>query len=200
MKSSDYNNHAVLSPIICAVESALNSKTHQKGRTNPVIVAIDGCCGSGKSTYATILANCFGATVIHCDDFFLPVDLRTDERLGEIGGNIHYERLADTLAKVREGQAFTYQAYDCSTGGFVERNYQPTSVVIVEGSYALHPRLRDFYDVKVVLHIDEQTQYNRLLKREGTSGIVNFVNRWIPLENRYFATLDTADCLIIESN
>lgn len=167
--------------------------------SKPLIVAIDGCCGSGKTYYSKVLAEYFDAIVIHCDDFFLPMEMRNADRLSEIGGNVHYERLAQTLSKVREGKSFTYQAYDCSTDSYVDCNFAPTNVVIVEGSYALHPKLRDFYDVKVLLTVDSQTQYDRLLNREGANGIVNFVNRWIPLENKYFTTLDTSDCLVINT-
>lgn len=189
--------------VLCEIEKRLNTKNcNTVGdfayKFKPLIVAIDGCCGSGKSTYAKELQQHLDATVIHCDDFFLPLDLRTSERLAEIGGNIHYERLSAVLGKVREGKAFVYQTYDCSTDSYVDRNYEPSSVVIVEGSYALHPTLRHFYDVKVLLTVDSQTQYDRLLKREG-DGIDNFVNKWIPLENRYFDQLDTSDCIVIDT-
>lgn len=165
----------------------------------PIIVAIDGCCGSGKTYYAKLISERYNASCIHCDDFFLPEHLRTTERLSEIGGNIHYERLANVLSMVREGKPFTYQAYDCSTGSFVDRDFTPTAVVVVEGSYALHPSLRCYYDVKIVLTVDKQTQYNRLLKREGADRIQNFVDKWIPLENRYFDKLDTSQCLVIDT-
>ena len=166
----------------------------------PIIVAIDGCCGSGKTHLSEILCQRFNASCIHCDDFFLPQEMRTTERLNEIGGNIHYERLARVLECVRQGKPFAYQAYDCSTGAFVDRYFEPTDVVIVEGSYALHPLLRQHYDIRAVLTVDATTQYNRLVKREGAKGVDNFVNKWIPLENRYFTALDTTDCIVIDTS
>jgi len=53
-----------------------------------VIVAIDGRCGSGKTTLAALIAKEFDCSVFHMDDFFLPPGLRTPERLGEPGGNV----------------------------------------------------------------------------------------------------------------
>ena len=53
------------------------------------VIAIEGRCGSGKTTLADILSELFEATVIHMDDFFLPPSLRTAQRLNEAGGNIH---------------------------------------------------------------------------------------------------------------
>lgn len=204
MKLLDVSQHALLSHVLCEIEQRLNTKNCNTvgdfdDVNKPLLVAIDGCCGSGKSTCAKALQQYFGATVIHCDHFFLPTEMRTDERLGEIGGNIHYELLAKVLSNVCCGKAFVYQTYDCSAGSYVDRNYQPASVVVVEGSYALHPTLRNFYDVKVLLTVDSKTQYDRLLNREGANGIGNFVNKWIPLENRYFEKLDTKDCIIVDT-
>lgn len=196
MKQSDFT---VLSPLIQAVRNELNAQKPNMGCKKPLIVAIDGCCGSGKTYYSKILADYFGANCIHCDDFFLPVSMRTSERLSELGGNIHHERLAETLGLVQQGNPFVYQAYDCSTGSFVDRQFVPTDVVVVEGSYALHSALRDFYDVKVVFTVDKQTQHDRLLKREGAEGMESFLTKWIPLENRYFEQLDTTDCLIVNT-
>ena len=47
------------------------------------VIAIDGRCASGKSTLAQQLAGLTGAGIIHMDDFFLPRELRTEERLTE---------------------------------------------------------------------------------------------------------------------
>lgn len=209
-----YRKHAILLSLLCKIyqllqqkqadadaeASANDNKTPVCNPTKPIIVAIDGCCGSGKSTYAQVLAQFFdNATVIHADDFFLPLDMRTSARLNEIGGNIHYERLVVVLKQAQQGQQFAYDAYDCSTNSYVKRNFAPTPVIIVEGSYALRQELRPYYDVKALVWVDEQTQYQRLLRREGADGVINFVNKWIPLENRYFRCLDTNDCIVIDS-
>ena len=201
-----YRKHAVLLPVICAIEGKIAKPVSVK----PLILAIDGNCGSGKRYYAKSLAEYFGACVIHCDDFFLPKEMRTAERLAEVGGNIHYERLRALLASLQQEQqsaacrqdkkqSFTYRAYNCSTDSYEERKLFTSNVIIVEGSYSLHPFLREFYDLKVLLTVDEQTQQNRLLQREG-GNIADFVNKWIPLENRYFDTLDARNCIVIDTS
>ncbi len=60
--------------------SALEKKPEAK------VIVIDGMCGSGKSTLAAALGKQMVGEVIHMDDFFLPFDLRTKERLSAPGG------------------------------------------------------------------------------------------------------------------
>ena len=52
-----------------------------------VVVAIDGRCGSGKTTLAAALQKEFSCAVFHMDDFFLRPEQRTEERLAQPGGN-----------------------------------------------------------------------------------------------------------------
>lgn len=67
--------------------------------TPRLIIGIDGCCASGKTTLAQRLYSDFGADLIHMDDFFLPPSLRTPARYEEPGGNIHYERFFTQIAR-----------------------------------------------------------------------------------------------------
>ena len=81
-----------------------------------IVIAIDGRCASGKTTLAKALQTeglpekvatekTFlkkqNVGVIHMDDFFLPRELRTKERLSEAGGNVDYERFAEEAEKTR---------------------------------------------------------------------------------------------------
>ena len=76
-----------------------------------VIVAIDGNCGSGKTTLASIIDSVYGCNVFHMDDFFLPLDLRTTERLSQAGGNVHYERFdSEVIHGIKSNKAFEYQS------------------------------------------------------------------------------------------
>ena len=53
------------------------------------VIALDGRAAAGKSTLAAALAETLQAAVSHMDDFFLPLALRTPQRLAQPGGNIH---------------------------------------------------------------------------------------------------------------
>lgn len=158
-----------------------------KGKASGVI-ALDGRAASGKTTTAGLLAKVLDAPVIAMDDFFLPPELRTPQRLAEIGGNVHYERVREeVLPGLQTGQAFSYRVFDCGQmayGATIEIPKAPYR--IVEGSYSHHPALGDYADLRVFLNIDPEIQMERIQKRNGEKLAEMFRTRWIPMEEAYF--------------
>lgn len=157
-----------------------------------VFVAIDGPCTSGKTTLATVLQRRFGGNVLHMDDFFLRSEQRTPERFAEPGGNVDRERFEDeVLAPLAAGKIAQYRPWDCHTGDFAaSHNVEPARLTIVEGSYSMHPALRGYYDLMICLTIDSGEQLRRLEARNPRM-LQRFIDEWIPLENRYFASTET---------
>lgn len=153
------------------------------------VVAIDGRCASGKTTLAEHLARASGAGVIHMDDFFLPEQLRTARRMEEAGGNVHYERFErEVLPRLKSGEAFAYRRFDCGRmepGEAVQVG--PGRLRIVEGAYSCHPRFGSYMNLRVFGDITAPEQRNRIRERNGEEGLKNFLEKWIPLEERYFA-------------
>lgn len=159
------------------------------------LVAIDGPCGAGKSSLAEHLKKRWpDAEVIHMDDFFLRPGQRTQERLSLPGGNIDHERfLEEVLLPLAEGKEFTYHMFSCHDNSLSPRLVKRAPLYLIEGSYSLHPALRDHYDIKVFLDIDAEEQAQRILKREGDRA-VNFFRQWIPMENCYFDACGVREC------
>lgn len=157
-----------------------------------VFVAIDGPCTSGKTTLATVLQRRFGGNVLHMDDFFLRPEQRTPERFAEPGGNVDRERFEDeVLTPLAAGKIAQYRPWDCHTGDFAaSHNVEPARLTIVEGSYSMHPALRGYYDLMICLTIDSGEQLRRLEARNPRM-LQRFIDEWIPLENRYFASTET---------
>ena len=157
-----------------------------------VFVAIDGPCTSGKTTLATVLQRRFDGNVLHMDDFFLRPEQRTPERFAEPGGNVDRERFEEeVLAPLAAGKIAQYRPWDCHTGDFAaSRNVEPARLTIVEGSYSMHPALRGYYDLMICLTIDSNEQLRRLEARNPRM-LQRFIDEWIPLENRYFASTET---------
>lgn len=169
--------------------SVTGKMIRERGR---VLMAIDGCSCSGKSTLAELLAAAYRGTVVHMDDFFLRPGQRTAERYAEPGGNVDRERFCEeAVPGLAAGQAFSYRKFDCRTmkpGGTVR--IPETALTIVEGAYCMHPGIPLRYDKSIFLGVDPVTQYERLLKRNGETAARRFLEKWIPLENAYFSGCD----------
>lgn len=154
---------------------------------NPVLLAIDGRCGSGKTTLARVLQEKSSAAVVHMDDFFLRPQQRTPERFAEPGGNVDRERVQEeVLIPFKLGRPVVYRPYDAHKPAMLEPvHLEPSSITIIEGSYSCHPALWDFYDVRVFLDVEPEEQLRRIEARSGPEKLEAFKSRWIPLEEAY---------------
>ncbi len=160
----------------------------------PLLAAIDGRCGAGKTTLASFLCEKFGWSVLHLDHFFLRPEQRTKERLGTPGGNVDYERfLEEVLVPIKKGvKELSYRPFDCHRQELAEPVLiRPSGVCLVEGSYSAHPALWDYCDLHVFLSIDAEEQMRRIVRRNGEDGARIFRERWIPMEEKYFAAYRT---------
>ena len=171
----------IMKNVIDEVEKLLSKKS------NPVI-AIDGPCASGKTTLAALLTEKYGFQIIQADSFFLPPEMRNEERLSQAGGNVHYERFNREVAcGIKSGKEFIYGIYSCRTGTVTSsRPVSPLKPIIIEGSYSMHPEIQITYDLKIFIEADYETRLRRILERNGAEGLEIFKAKWIPLENRYF--------------
>lgn len=154
----------------------------------PFLIAIDGCCGSGKTTLSAFLQKQLDCSVFHMDDFFLQPQQRTTERLTAPGGNVDYERFKqEVLNHIHDITGVTHQIYNCSTGTLADIVTVPYhDIVIVEGVYSQHPYFKNCYDLRIFLDISAEEQEQRILMRNGKARWPMFRDKWIPLENRYF--------------
>ena len=156
------------------------------------IIAIDGRCGSGKTTLANAISEDFNCNVFHMDDFYLPLEKRTKERLDESGGNIERQRfLEEVIVPARNGEAVFYKAFDCKLQSLkASVTMKPKSIVITEGSYSCHNDFHALYDLHIFLTVSPEKQKERIKKRNGEEGYKAFENKWIPYEERYFKEQD----------
>lgn len=156
-------------------------------------VAIDGKCGSGKSTLGRLIATIYNANLFKMDDFFLQSFQRNEARLALPGGNVDYERFKETVIEpLKQKENVEYQRFDCSKMALDEHieiiNYCPINVI--EGTYSMHPYFGSFYDYTIALNISDSMQEKRILERNGKIMLEKFKKIWIPLENKYFESYD----------
>ncbi len=166
----------------------------------PFVLALDGFCASGKTTLAELLRTRFGARVIHTDDFYLPRDMRSEERYGEPGGTIHYERLkAEVIGRLSE-PSLTYGVFSPVLMEIERKETLPlVPVTVIEGAYACHPAFGDYADLTCFMETGTEEQRRRILARNGPERLKLFEARWIPYERRYeaaFGIRAKADVLI----
>ena len=155
----------------------------------PVLVALDGRCGSGKTTLAAQLAQQFPQSItVHTDDFYLPPASRVANWEQILAPTWTWSVCVPRCSPpARAGRRSPYRAYSCRAVPTCRNNaLRPQPLVIVEGSYSCHPTLADCYDLKVFVTCSKEEQARRLLTREGER-YSGFTARWIPLEEGYFA-------------
>lgn len=173
------------------VEEVVSEMVHRMqdcGRER-MLVAIDGRCGAGKTTLAAALGQEMDCPVVPMDHFFLRPEQRTQERFHEPGGNVDYERVREeVLLPLSQGRPARYRPFDCGKMELSDPvQVEPGAITLVEGSYSCHPALWDFYGLRVFLDIQPEEQIKRILHRNGREAVSAFRERWIPLEERYFA-------------
>jgi len=174
-----------MNQILDYVKAELN-----KAASRPFLIAIDGNCGSGKTTLGNYLAKELGASLFHMDDFFLQPHQRTAERLAEPGGNVDYERFKEeVLNHITDVAGITFRPFSCSEWQLTGPVTIPyNNIVIVEGSYSHHPYFEDVYRIKIFLEISPEEQKKRIIARDSEAIWPMFETKWIPMENKYFKT------------
>ena len=149
----------------------------------PVIISIEGKCASGKTTLSNIIKEKFKATIIHMDDFFLPISRKSKDRLDEVGGNINYELVRETIINIRKNNCTNYKVFDCTKQEYYEKDFAYSDIIILEGVYSYHKYFRDLIDKLIFINTDYNTRIERLKERNNFD---RFINEWIPLEDKYF--------------
>lgn len=160
----------------------------------PMVIAIDGPSGSGKSTLTDQLETQFDAMVFHADDYFLPSERKTKERLAEPGGNVDRERMIKEIFDHIYDPFITSHHYNCHIEAMEVRTPRRRKpIIIIEGVYSMHPIFQPYYDVMIYLKVDRETQLERILKRSNQDILERFKKEWIPLEDLYFQSFSIPD-------
>ena len=157
------------------------------------IVAIDGCGGSGKSTFAAILSALLSdCPIVHTDDF----------ASSEIPLNWYPRMLDQVLVPLSNDQRVRFQRYDWATSQLAEWcDVPPQRFVIVEGVSATRREFRPFLAFSIFVETERKTRLARGLLRDGKDAEHLWLG-WMREEDEYIARDDpkaNAD-LVISGN
>jgi uridine kinase len=120
-----------------------------------VVVGLGGPSGAGKSQLACRLHELTPVTVIPLDNFLSisAADAHSAEVNFDDPRNTDFDAVLSVLASLKEHRQAAMPVWDYKTssrsGSTTPVTVGPNGVVVVEGIYALHPRLRHLLDVSV---------------------------------------------------
>jgi uridine kinase len=143
-------------------------------------VGIGGRGGAGKSTLAAQVPD---AQIVSTDEFWDGEEFDLRRLRAEV-----FEPLLD----VRDARFASWSWAVRRPGG--ERTVAPAGVVVVEGVCALHRMFRDAYDVRVWVEAPYEVRLARGVARDGEMARATWIERWMPMEDRYVARDDPVAC------
>ena len=153
----------------------------------PLIIAFDGRSASGKTSLSERLKIELNIPVIHTDDFYRPKNQNGEFEISEFDGNFDIIRFKhEVVEQLKTKTTFKYGVFDCKLGIIDRYNeINVSNCCIIEGAYSLNPNLGEYADIKVFFDVDEETQKQRILLRNGEKQLENFKKIWLPAEERY---------------
>lgn len=141
--------------------------------TRPVMLAVGGDSGTGKTTLTRGIYEIFGEENILniCLDDYHTLDRRGREReritaLNPVANNI--QMMEEHVRHLREGRTIVKPVYDHSSGTFAEPEVvRPRPIIIIRGLFPLlTERMRNLFDVRVWLDPEEGLKYHWKLQRD----------------------------------
>ncbi|MFS0862542.1 uridine kinase [Fredinandcohnia sp. 179-A 10B2 NHS] len=159
-------------------------------KRNTLLIGVDGCGGSGKSTFGRKLKDSFeDATLIHFDDFYFPSSqiIKADPKEKPVGADFDWKRLmAQVILPLNENRAGNYQRYDWNTDSLAEWHQVPVGgVVIIEGISSTRNEMTDYYDYKVFVDTPREIRLARGLARDGEEARDMWEKNWMIAEELY---------------
>jgi uridine kinase len=171
-----------------------------RGRSRPLLVAIDGPSGSGKSELAALVARAVDAVVVPSDDFYASEVTDAEwaarspaERVADV---IDWRRLrAEAVEPLIAGRTASWYPFDFEgkrpDGTFppstLRVTLKPAAVVILDGAYSSRPELGHLIDLSVFVDVPPAERYRRLVERDGKAYTDAWLERWKAPEDHYFS-------------
>src|SRR5438128_12398705 len=145
----------------------------------PIVVALDGGSGAGKTTIAERLMRLTEVALVRIDDFYQTVIPESDwphktieQRLN---GVFDWSRVrSDALEPLRAGRPGRWHAFGFMRGLGKAGTYSlkeevtqvaPAPTILIEGAYSASPPLRDLIDLAVLVNVQNEICHIRTAAR-----------------------------------
>lgn len=162
----------------------------------PLLVAIDGRSGTGKSTIAQDVAKKLGGVVIQSDDFYIggPDEQWTNRTAQEkVDRVIDWKRLRnEVLEPLLAGRMASWHPFDFQTWQGLSSTTltaNPGQIIILDGIYSARPELADLIALSVLIETPNEERRARLVNREGANTMRAWHQVWDEAEDFYFTQL-----------
>jgi uridine kinase len=151
------------------IEQIADQITQDNSGVQPILIAIEGFGGSGKTTFANKLADILGdAYVISIDDFIIKEKL-TEHSWDK--GAFDRARLEDeVLAPIAAGRPASFRKLIWATNELSELIWVPnTKYLIIEGISSYHPKIAHYYTYKIWVDTPIEVAKKRGYARDGNN-------------------------------
>jgi len=161
-------------------------------KESKISVAIDGNASSGKTTFSKQLEMIYGCNVFHIDNYFQKPKVNPSDELSYYASNINYDRIhQEVLEPIQNEMPSAIKEMDLKTHTLSEPKTIPYhKISIIEGAYSMHPYIIKHYDLKIFMKTSYLKQIKRIYQRNGFRKLLQFLRKWIPMENKYFQKLE----------
>ena len=183
-------NFKYISGIFESFEQLLITMENLQRKQSTLLIGVDGCGGSGKSTFAKEITKLSSKiTIIHMDDFYLSSNSRIKGTAQEmpIGADFDWQRLRkQVLVPLSNNEEGNYQRHDwCSDSLSEWHRVFNGGIVIIEGVYSTRKELADFYDFKILVDCPRELRLKRGIERDGESARDMWEKIWMVAEDKY---------------
>jgi uridine kinase len=136
----------------------------------PVLLAIDGYGGAGKTTLAKEIQNEFpGSSIITLDDFATDTESGADRK----------RFLSEVLVPLSEGRSANYQRFDWRAKSHADWiTVKPEGLIIIEGVSVVGEDFKSYYDFRIWIDCPFELAVQRMKERDRKNGIGQNSPKW----------------------